>query len=187
MKISPRVKDILLVLGVGAVVVTSVVAPGLPRVIYYLVKQNKDAEKKLAKFNHRLFNQELKRLKKVGSVKFVENNGGLIAQLTKEGENKIAKYQFEGMKIQKPKRWDRKWRLIIFDIPEWKKKAREMLREKLKSLGFYQLQKSVYIYPFPCIDEITILRENYDLDISEVMYLLVEKFEGRKISIQNFN
>lgn len=153
MKLNPRARDVLLILGVGAVVMGSVIAPGLPKIIYYLVKQNKDSEKRLAEFSHRLFSQELKRLEKMGSVKFVEKDGKLVAQLTKEGEKKIAKYEFEEMKIQKPKKWDGKWRLVIFDIPEGKKTAREFLRQKLISLGFYQLQKSVYIQPFPCIEE----------------------------------
>lgn len=123
----------------------------------------------------------------MGAVKFAEEDGKIIAILTKVGKEKIKKFDFENMRIKKSAKWDGKWRLIIFDIEEGKKVAREFFRSKLKSLGFYQLQKSVYIYPYPCRKEIEILRANYGLSVHEVMYLLVDRFEGKKILIDNFN
>ena len=186
MKIKPHVKDVLLVLGLGALVVGSVIAPGLPKIIFYLKKQNKSTQRKLENFNHRLFNQELKRLEKIGDVIFAEENGKVIASLTKKGETRINKYDFDDMKISKPAKWDGKWRMVIFDISEDKKVARELLRKKLKELGFYKLQKSVYIHPYPCREEITVLRENYNLDKKQVLYLLVDTFEGKNIGIQSF-
>jgi DNA-binding transcriptional regulator PaaX len=103
-------------------------------------------------------------LKKRRLVSFSETpNGEITINLTESGEALALKYKIEEMKIQKPKKWDRKWRVVIFDIPEKKKKNRELFREKLKNLGFHQLQKSVFVYPFPCRDEIEFLRQNWEI------------------------
>ncbi len=51
-------------------------------------------------------------------------------------------------------KWDKKWRVVIFDIPEELSRERVKFRRKLKSLGFYMLQKSVFIFPYPCEEEI---------------------------------
>ena len=63
------------------------------------------------------------------------------------------------MKIKKPAKWDGEWRIVIFDIPEKFKQAREVLRIKLKELGFLELQKSVFILPYECEDEINFVIE----------------------------
>lgn len=51
-------------------------------------------------------------------------------------------------------KWDKKWRIVIFDIPEELHKNRNQLRAKLKNLGFYMLQKSVFVIPYPCEKEL---------------------------------
>lgn len=45
----------------------------------------------------------------------------------------------------KDDKWDGKWRVVIFDIPETNKRIRQALRETLKVLEFWPLQKSVWI------------------------------------------
>jgi CRISPR-associated endonuclease Cas2 len=181
----PQVKDILLILAVGALVVGSLVAPGLPRIFYFLKKRNRKMKEKLARFDLRLFKQELKRLASKGMVELAEVKGKTIAKLTEKGKTRVVNYQLENMEINKPKRWDGKWRLVIFDIPNRKKKAREFFREKLKSLGFYRLQESVFIHPFDCRDEICFIRKQLGLTISEVMFLTVEEIEGEKAFIRS--
>jgi len=47
-------------------------------------------------------------------------------------------------------KWDGKWRLVIFDIPQELHKMRNAFRRTLKAQGFYMLQKSVFIFPYPC-------------------------------------
>ena len=61
------------------------------------------------------------------------------------------------------KKWDRKWRIIIFDIPEKCKKARDALSRSLKNAGFYRLQKSTFIHPFECKDEVDFVIEFFNL------------------------
>ncbi|MEX2090705.1 MAG: CRISPR-associated endonuclease Cas2 [Candidatus Paceibacterota bacterium] len=65
---------------------------------------------------------------------------------------------FEGSLLRyhrfKGTKWDGKWRIVIFDIPEELHKKRNYLRSKLKNLGFHMLQKSVFIIPYPCEEEL---------------------------------
>ena len=66
------------------------------------------------------------------------------------------------MKI-KENLWDGKWRTVIFDIPEKLKSARNALRDKLKEVGFHELQKSVFVFPYECKDEIDFIIEFFNL------------------------
>lgn len=71
--------------------------------------------------------------------------------------------KIQNLKIEKPDRWDGLWRCAIFDIPEKQKSLRNALRAKLKELGFVQVQKSVWVCPYPCRDELKALADYYHL------------------------
>ena len=93
-------------------------------------------------------------------INYKEDKDGFVKIiLTKEGEKKALKFKLDEMKIKKPAKWDGQWRIVIFDIPERFKKAREALRMKLKELGFLELQKSVLVLPYECEDEINFIVE----------------------------
>ena len=93
-------------------------------------------------------------------IDFKENKDGLVTIIiTKEGEKKALKFKIDEMEIKKPAKWDGEWRVVIFDIPERFKKAREALRKKLKDLGFIKLQESVFVLPYECEDEINFIME----------------------------
>jgi CRISPR-associated endonuclease Cas2 len=113
-------------------------------------------------------------------VDYKEKEDGTVEiVLTKDGRQKALKYQIDEIKIKKTDKWDGKWRIVIFDIPEKKKKAREALREKLKELGFKELQKSVFIYPFECEDEIDFIVEVFEIR-PYVRFLRVESFTNEE-------
>lgn len=90
-------------------------------------------------------------------------DGSVNMTLTDEGEQKALSYKLDEMRIVRPKHWDRKWRIIIFDIPESLKTARDTLRDYLRQLGFYQLQRSVFVIPFECKNELEFLIELYGI------------------------
>lgn len=50
--------------------------------------------------------------------------------------------------------WDKKWRVILFDIPTELQKKRHSLRHRLRTIGAYMIQKSVFVFPYPCEDEV---------------------------------
>ena len=90
-------------------------------------------------------------------------DGRIKIILEDAGRKRVLEYELEEMKIKKPAKWDGKWRMVLFDIPHSKKKARDALRFHLKRLGFYQYQKSVFIYPYICGDEIDFIIEFYQI------------------------
>lgn len=93
-------------------------------------------------------------------VDYRENKDGSVKiVLTKEGQKKALRFKLDEMEIKIPPKWDGEWRIVIFDIPERFKKAREALRIKLKELGFLELQKSVFVFPYECENEINFIME----------------------------
>ncbi|KKT96494.1 MAG: Transcriptional regulator, PaaX family [Parcubacteria group bacterium GW2011_GWA2_45_15] len=99
--------------------------------------------------------------------------------MTSRGEDKLRHWQFADFKLGRPKRWDRKWRVIIFDIPETKRKIRDQVRSLFRLAGFYLLQDSVWVYPYDCEDVLTLLKS--DLGVGKnVLYLIVDELENDK-------
>ena len=100
-------------------------------------------------------------------------NGACELVLTELGKKRALYYKIDELKIPQPKTWDKKWRIVIFDIPEKKRKARDVLRMKLKGLGFYEFQKSVWIFPFDCKDIVDFIIEYFEIR-KYIRYLVVE-------------
>ena len=104
-------------------------------------------------------NRLLYDLKRRGLVEVFKEAGQITFTLTPAGAYRLQALQLAQIRIPVAKVWDKKWRLVIFDIPEKKKRAREALREKLKELGFKELQKSVFVHPFESKDEVDFIVE----------------------------
>lgn len=122
------------------------------------------AGKEWKEIERRALRRAIKRLYESKLVDEKQNKDGSITIfLTENGKKKALTYQLDEMKINKPKKWDKKWRVILFDIPENRKAIREILRYHLKRLGFYEFQKSVFVHPYDCKDEIDYLIEFYDI------------------------
>ena len=116
-------------------------------------------------------------LKKRGLVEMKRDGHDIHIALTREGRNLAGKYQIDDLSIPRPKKWDKKWRLIIFDIPATSNIIRDVFRGKLKEFGFCQLQKGIWVYPFECKEEIKLLREFLGADSKEIQVLEVSKME----------
>lgn len=89
-------------------------------------------------------------------------NGSYTYVLSDKGKLKALIYNFTQIRIPKH-RWDQKWRLVAFDIPEDYRRGRDALREKLRELGFIELQKSVFVFPYECKNEIEFLVEFFGI------------------------
>lgn len=98
------------------------------------------------------------------------------ARLTQKGE-KFAALMGEGkLKPKKPKKWDHKWRVLIFDVPERRKRTRDQVRRTLITIGFMRLQDSVWVYPYDCEDLLVLLKA--DLKIGkDLLYMIVDRIE----------
>jgi len=89
-------------------------------------------------------------------------DGSTTMTLSNKGKQYILKFDLEKLKIQKQLKWDKKWRVVMFDIPETKKRLREALRFHFKEIGLIELQKSVLVNPYPCEKEIEFILEFYN-------------------------
>ena len=155
-------KAVLALAAIGGVLALFAVAPGLTRIVGRSAasvskKQNKDRYRKLWKAFYAM--------KQKGVFEYMgeDKNGYQIYQLTEKGVSDVRKFTLETLEIKSATKWDGKWRLVIFDIPEKYKKARGALRDKLKEMNFFPLQKSAWVYPFPCEAEITFLKEVFNI------------------------
>ncbi len=96
-------------------------------------------------------------------VEMAEQHDGTIRiVLSEEGKYKIREFNVDHLQLKKLKIWDKVWRVVFFDVPEKRRRIRDALREKLVQMGFFELQKSVFIHPFPCLDEIEFIVEFLD-------------------------
>ncbi|MEK7227464.1 MAG: CRISPR-associated endonuclease Cas2 [Patescibacteria group bacterium] len=105
---------------------------------------------------------------------------------TAAGTKILDQWQMSNYRIKRPKRWDKKWRVIIFDIPEKKKKMRERVRKILSATGFIRLQDSVWVYPYDCEDVMGLMKT--DLGIGKnLLYMIVDQIENDKYLRMDFN
>ena len=93
----------------------------------------------------------------------IHEDGSVTIVLSEAGKRRALRFKLEEMAIKKPKAWDGKWRVIIFDVPERKRRVRDAFRGHLRQMDFYELQKSVFVHPHPCADETEFLTEFYGI------------------------
>jgi len=127
--------------------------------------------------DYRRFYSLIYRLKTAGLIEVYEEGKEKFVTLTDQGRRKIGRYLFEDKPPPIPKVWDGKWRLVIFDIPEDRKQIRDIVRQLLNRVGFYQLQKSVYVYPHECIGIIRFLEQTYQID-QYIQFAVAERLES---------
>lgn len=90
-------------------------------------------------------------------------NSSMTIVLSENGKRKALTYNMDTMTIKKPPVWDGKWRMVMFDIPNKRKKERDVLRNMLKQLGFIKYQESAFILPYECKNEVDYVVEFYNL------------------------
>ncbi len=171
-------RDVLMVLGIGAVFVGSIVAPGLPKGVVAAVKAWKFVNRKdLGRIIKRLHKQEM--------LSIYEGDGKVAISITDKGKRRLLEYNFESLSL-KAKRRDGKWRLIIFDIPEGLKRNRDAFAKKLLQIECIKLQDSVYVSAYPCNKEIDFLC--HFLEVSDyVTVVILDKFErGEEVIFKKY-
>ena len=177
-------QKILRILGLVGVVTVSLTSPFAGTqlvkelVKYYIKKQ---------KFERQRFLQDLERLQDRKLINYQELSDERVEMtITKNGKEKLLIYKLDELQLKKPARWDSLWRLVIFDIPHYRKKARDAFRLKLKDMRFYPLQKSVFITPYPCEDELDFLGTLFKVR-DYILILYVSRFEGEEKLRHHFN
>lgn len=182
---SGLVDGVLNFLVIGGSLAAAIAAPNILQAL------DKPLDKYFQKMDKRAQAREMQRvlryMKQQGLIRG-EYEHGLV--ITKKGKKRIEQVKLTSLSIEPQKPWDKSWRIIFYDIPEKHKSARDALTNKLRRHGFWQLQRSVWVYPFPCREEILALTTHYGIN-KYVSYIeaghidnskrLVEKFKARKI------
>src|SRR3989344_2167295 len=132
------------------------------------------------------FNRSLSRLKNNRLIIFEKTPKGTFARLTEKGEAKMRQLELRDFKIKKPKHWDGKWRLLIFDVKEERKGLRDKIRRTLIQIGFVRLQDSVWVYPYDCEDLIMFLKADFRIG-KDLLYVIADSIENDKVLRQTFN
>jgi len=173
-----KTKEILRILATGAVIGMSFLIPTLPMAIAPFIIDRK-------KYRITRFGQTIGDLRRQKLIEIVNEKKYTVVRITREGKLRALRYKINEMKILPQKKWDGLWRLIIFDIPEKEKSMREIFRNHLKLLKFYNLQKSVWVHAYPCFDEIEFLREIYHIRF-DVSYIVAKQIEGDTLLRSHF-
>jgi DNA-binding transcriptional regulator PaaX len=130
-------------------------------------------------FDREKFRRTLRHAKDYGYIGVKEKNGEITLTLSEAGHEKALKYSLKDMHIETPPFWDKKWRLVLFDIPQDKKLARNVFKNKLNDMGFALIQKGAYVHPYPCHNEIEFIRSLYEIK-PYVKLLVVDKIEDEE-------
>lgn len=146
------INNILTVLELGAVVGTSLVAPNLLQVVGKSLGKN-EKQKELRTVIHYMKRQRL--------ITVSESGDQYTVTITTKGRKRSLQARFDELSIETPEKWDERWRLVMFDIPERHATSRKALTNKLQQLGFQLIQKSVWIHPFPCQEVVEVCKVVY--------------------------
>jgi len=170
-------KEVLLLLGKGILLTFSLVAPNLAQLLKLL--EEKPNQEEWKKFNLGYLKRTLERLNRQKLIEIIPQKNKTVVKITEAGKTKILKYALEELTIEKQTPWDEKWRIVLYDIPNQSSVNRDHLRKILKNLGFLEIQKSVYLTPFPCEDQIDFLKSIFGLD-KYIKLIIAEKIENEK-------
>lgn len=113
----------------------------------------------------------------VKSNKVIRTKGGYI--VTTKGEREYMRQSFDRYQFPESAKWDKKWRVICFDIPERNRGVRYILHNKLKELGCFRLQDSVFVTPHACVEFTQLLHKAYGL-YSHVRVMVVTEVDDEQ-------
>ncbi len=122
--------------------------------------------------HEKYFSQVIYYLKQKGYIRVEQLQGKRGILLTKKGNMRVLRIQRK-LNLQ-PKRKDGKWQMIIFDIPEEKKKLRNTLRSTLRSFGYEYVQDSVWVCPYDVEKETEVFLQKNSLDPYVRIFLIEE-------------
>ncbi|MBI1754867.1 hypothetical protein HY250_02865 [Candidatus Azambacteria bacterium] len=155
--IGPQAQKLLLLLQTGITLSLTSRPDSFFRVI-------RETSKELKKINQRTLQRAIRALYRSKLIGCEEHDDGTITlTLSENGEKRALRYHLGNLCIKKPAQWDSWWRVVVFDVPERLRLGREALVDKLKQLGFSPIQKSVFVFPYECKNELDFIIEAFDL------------------------
>lgn len=125
------------------------------------------------------------------AVYYMKSRGYLVGdydhglQLTDKARKRLADIKFDELVVASTPVWDHYWRIVLYDIPESSKSLRNAFHSQLRAIGCFQLQRSVWITPFPCRDVVAAIATRYKLD-TYVSYFEARNLDNERAMLKYF-
>jgi len=168
---------VLATVAVAGLLAWTAIAPNTLRLLNYLPKEKYN-------FKYRALSAA-GRLVAKGHAKWIERDGKKYLRLTNAGRKAFAFEQSKVTLRNQKRKWDKRWRMIVFDIPERRRRIRNRLRSVMSDIGFVRLQDSVWVYPYDCEDFTALLKAELKIG-KDVLYAIVDTIEYDKVLREHF-
>ncbi len=161
-------RAILAAVGVTGIIAIALIAPKA-------LEQLKYSPRFRAKFDYRA-RTAAGRLVLRGEAQWMERDGRRYLRITEKGRRQLALAEAKASLRKPQRRWDGRWRMVVFDIPERRRGTRNRLCGVMSEVGFERLQDSVWVYPYDCEDFIALLKADLRIGI-DVLYAIADTIE----------
>ena len=167
---------VLAALGIGVIIGGTLVTPNFPIILSNIITLIKDFKKK--DISRKRVNRVLQNLEKKEIIYLEKKGDEVYVHLKNFFHPTILKYSLKAIfdLKKRDKKWQGKWYLVMFDVPEIQRNKRVYLRKFLKQIGFYPYQKSVYVFPFECEEEISLIKKIVEGG-KYMSYIVADKIE----------
>lgn len=172
-------KDILRLVAAGLVVGTmAVAAPNTVQLIEYFAPKSPRERNKIWR--------AIKYLESRDRLRVEEMEGKTYMYITEQGRRRFDEDAIWELVIPQPRRWDHQWRLVMFDLPSRHNNVRQAFRMKLEDFGFKLYQRSVFIYPYECRDEINAVAEWFGVKQC-IRYVVATEINDMRTYVKQFD
>ena len=164
-------KTIIAALGAAAIIGIAMAAPNAVQLLKYVdlgAIGNRDPRRRVS--------EAMSRLRRKGLVEWRETKGAWRLRLTEKGRVHFAHVRLAAMRVPQPRRWDGRWRFVMFDIPESRSALRQSIRALITGFGFHRFQNSVWVYPYDCEDFVTLLKLELGVG-NQLLYVVADAVE----------
>ncbi|MEK9172003.1 MAG: CRISPR-associated endonuclease Cas2 [Patescibacteria group bacterium] len=173
---------ILRSLAIAGIVSVAIIAPKMTRLLKQLDRPAKNRERLYQRIS-----QAVSRLEQSGLITTSGERGNRRIQITERGKTMLDDLEFKEYTIPEQAFWDGKWRVLVFDMTEKRRSTRDKLRRLLQGTGFVRLQDSVWVYPYPCDEFISLARAHLKSGVGEMRAFVAEAIESDKILREHFH
>lgn len=172
-------KALLATLAAAGLLAWAALAPNTLQLLRYMPGDDK------YRFGYRI-RTTAGRLVAKGQAVWIEREGRKYLCITEKGQKELA-YEQAKIALTNPKkrRWDGRWRMVVFDVPERRRSVRFRLRSVMREIGFARLQDSVWVYPYDCEDFIALLKAELKIG-KDVLYAIADTIEHDQPLRQHF-
>lgn len=171
-------KDMLRLVGAGVVAAGAVMAPNTVQLLGHFLPKSPQERNRIWK--------ALKYLEEKQRITLEERGGNTYVHLTGKGRIQLDEESIWDLAIDAPRRWDRKWRMVMFDLPSRNESVRQSFRLKLEDFGLKMYQRSVFIYPHECYEHVITVAKWYGVD-SHVRYIVAEEINDARKYLKEFD